>query len=218
MSSSLFNLHAWQSFSTISVQVFLVYLLAWHPPFHTPYISLPNHCLLFAAHAHTITTCFTIVLRLCHLILVSLNPILGTLSCSLTPHTHLTILISASWSATSFSFLMGQISLPCNILLRTQLLYKLPLPFNDISLLVSSGTTCLNLFHPIHILVSMAASASPSALNMSPKDIKFITTYFCLRSHYLKCEFNFGRSGPYLTARRISALQPYPFQTLASLY
>jgi len=34
----------------------LVYLLAWHPPFHTPYISSPNHCLLFAAHVHTITT------------------------------------------------------------------------------------------------------------------------------------------------------------------
>ena len=30
---------------------FLVYLLAFHPPLHTPYISLPNHCLLFATHA-----------------------------------------------------------------------------------------------------------------------------------------------------------------------
>jgi len=27
----------------------LVYLLAWYPPLHTPYISSPNHCLLFAA-------------------------------------------------------------------------------------------------------------------------------------------------------------------------
>jgi len=34
----------------------LVYLLAWHSPLHTPYISSPNHCLLFAAHAHTIAT------------------------------------------------------------------------------------------------------------------------------------------------------------------
>jgi len=31
----------------------LVYLLAWQPPLHTPYISSPNHCLLFTAHAHT---------------------------------------------------------------------------------------------------------------------------------------------------------------------
>jgi len=45
----------------------------WHPPLHTPYISSPNHCLLFAAHDHTITTCFAAVPRLCHLILVSLS-------------------------------------------------------------------------------------------------------------------------------------------------
>ena len=27
---------------------------ASYPPFHTPYISSPNHCLLFAAHSHII--------------------------------------------------------------------------------------------------------------------------------------------------------------------
>jgi len=32
---SCFNLHAWQSFSTISVQVSLVCLLAWQPPLRT---------------------------------------------------------------------------------------------------------------------------------------------------------------------------------------
>jgi len=73
----------------------LVYLWAWHPPLHSPYISSPNHCLLFATHAHTIPTCFAVVPRLCHLILVSLNPLVGILSCSFTPHIHLTILISA---------------------------------------------------------------------------------------------------------------------------
>jgi len=36
----------------------LVYLLAWHPPLHTPHISSPNHCLLFATHAHTICSLF----------------------------------------------------------------------------------------------------------------------------------------------------------------
>ena len=51
----------------------LVNLLAWHPPLHTPYISSPNHCLLFAAHAHTIAACFAVVPRLCHLIPVSLS-------------------------------------------------------------------------------------------------------------------------------------------------
>ena len=51
----------------------LVYLLAWHPPLHTPYISSPNHCLLFATHAHTIAACSAVVPRLCHLILVSFS-------------------------------------------------------------------------------------------------------------------------------------------------
>jgi len=41
---------------------FLVYLLAWHPLLHIPYISSLNHCLLFAAHARTIATCFAAVL------------------------------------------------------------------------------------------------------------------------------------------------------------
>ena len=58
-----------QSFFNFS----LVYLLTWHPPLHTPYISSPNHCLLFAAHAHTIAICFAVVPRLCYLILVSLS-------------------------------------------------------------------------------------------------------------------------------------------------
>ena len=48
---------------------------------------------------------------------LSLYLLLGILSCSFTPHIHLTILISARGSATSFSFLMGHVSFPCNILL-----------------------------------------------------------------------------------------------------
>ena len=46
------------------------------------------------------------------------------------------------------------------MLLRTQLLYNLPLIIKDMSLLVSSGTSCLNLFQPIRIQASTAASAS----------------------------------------------------------
>ena len=42
----------------------LVYLLVWNPLLHTPCISSPNHYLLFATHAHTITTCFAVVPRL----------------------------------------------------------------------------------------------------------------------------------------------------------
>ena len=90
----------------------------------------------------------------------SLSSLLGSLSFNLTPHIHLTILISARWSATTFSFLTGQVSLPCSMLLRTQLLYNLPLIIKGTSLLVSSGTSCLNLFQPIRIQASTAASAS----------------------------------------------------------
>jgi len=100
---------------------------------------------------------------------LSLSPLLGTLSFSLMLHIHLTILISTHWSATSFSFLVGQVSLPCNVVLHTQLLCNLPLIINDISLLVSNGTNCLNLFHRVQILVYPAALASPSTPNMLPK-------------------------------------------------
>jgi len=122
------SIHAPDSLFAQSLSKFsLVYLLIWHCSLHTPCISSSNHCLLFTAHAHTITTCFAAVPRLCHLILVSLNPLLGTQSFNLMPHIHLTILISACWIATSFSFLKGQVSLPCIILLCSQLLYNLPL-------------------------------------------------------------------------------------------
>jgi len=168
MASSLFNLRASSLFPQSLSKFSFIYLLVWHPPLHTPYISTSNHCLIFAAHAYTIATCFAVVPRLCHLNLVSLSTLYLELL-YLTPHIHLTILISAHWSATSVSFLTGQVSLLCNILLHTQLLYNLPLNINDISLLVSNGTNCLNLFHPIQILVSTAASASLSILNMSPK-------------------------------------------------
>jgi len=44
------------------------------------YISSPNQCLLFAAHAHTIAACFAIVSILYHLFLVFLStPLLGPL-------------------------------------------------------------------------------------------------------------------------------------------
>ena len=51
----------------------LFYLLVWSPPPHIPYISSPNQCLFFAAHAHTIATCFVVVSILYHLFLVFLS-------------------------------------------------------------------------------------------------------------------------------------------------
>jgi len=138
-------------FCTTSIQVLLVYHIVWNPSLHTPYISSLSHCLLFTTHAHTNATCFPVVTRLCHVFLISLSTLLRTLCFTLLSHIHLTIHISARFSATLFFFLTGQVSLPCNILLCIQLLYSLPLIMNDISILVSSGTNCLNLFYPIRI-------------------------------------------------------------------
>jgi len=45
----------------------LVYLLAWHHQLHTPYISSPNHCLLFAEHDNNFATYFAVIPRLCHI-------------------------------------------------------------------------------------------------------------------------------------------------------
>jgi len=67
----------------------LVYLLVWHPPLHTPYISSPNHCLLFAAHVHTVATCFAAVPRLCYLILVFFSTLY--LELYLLPQHHISI-------------------------------------------------------------------------------------------------------------------------------
>jgi len=52
---------------------YLVYLLVWSPPPRIPYISSPNQCLLFTAHANTIATCFAVVSILYHLFLVFLS-------------------------------------------------------------------------------------------------------------------------------------------------
>jgi len=133
----------------------LVYLFVWSP--------------LYATHDHTIAAYFAVVPRLYHPFLICLPALyLGLYFFALTSHVCLDILISARSSATSFYFLIGQVSLPCSILLHTQLLYSLPQLINYISVLVSNGTDCRNLFHLIRILASTAASASPSTLNMSP--------------------------------------------------
>jgi len=73
----------------------LVFLLVLDPKLHTQYTSSPDHHHLFAAHAHTNAACSAAIPMLCHLYLVSLNSLLGSLSFSLTTHIHLTILISA---------------------------------------------------------------------------------------------------------------------------
>jgi len=182
MALSLFNPHALQFFSTISLQVFfglplgLASSISYSIHFFTLSLSsfrktCPYHRNLFRCSTEIMSSSPSL----------PLNSLLGTLSCNFTPHTHLTILISALWSATSFSFLISQVSLPCNILFCKQLLYNLPLTVNHISLLVNNGTNCLKLFHPIQITVCTAASSSLSTLNETRNKNKILE----------KCKFQF---------------------------
>jgi len=119
MASSLFNLHAWQSFFTISLQVFfgqplgLAPFTSYYKHFFTQ--SLSSFCSTCSYHCN-LFCCSTEIMSPNPSL--SINPLLRTLSCSLILHIHLTILISARWSANSFFFLTGQVWLPCNVLLR----------------------------------------------------------------------------------------------------
>jgi len=83
VASSLFNLHAWQSFCTTSFQV-----LSWSGTLQFILHTFLHPIIVFATHAHTVTTCFAVVPRLCHLILVFLIPLPGTLSFTLMPLIH----------------------------------------------------------------------------------------------------------------------------------
>ena len=111
MASSLFSLRASQSSRTTSVQVLFGLLLGLGPS--------TSYCVHFFTQSSSSfrSTCpyqrslFCCNTNVCRLYLVSLSA--PYFSFNLTPHIHLTIFISARWSATTFSFLTGQVSLPC---------------------------------------------------------------------------------------------------------
>jgi len=133
----------------------LVYLLVWSSPPHIPYISSPNQCLLSATHAHAISTCFAVVQRLYHLFLVSQlitwDFIFYLNITHPSDHSHL-----CSLKCHLFSILIGQVSLPCSILLHTQLLYSLPLLINDISLYQLPDFISSNLDSGLHSCISIS--------------------------------------------------------------
>ena len=148
----------------------LVFLLVLDPQLHTPWISSPNHHLLFTAHAHTIDACSVVIPMLRHLYLISLSgPYLEISVFSLTPHIHrpMTILVSTRWSATSFSFLTGQISLPCNILLHTTTVQLSS--HNQWYVLIGKQWYQLPELIPTNSNSVLQISASPSTLCMSPR-------------------------------------------------
>ena len=99
MASTLFNPCAWQSFSTISLQVFFGLPLGLSPStsysIHFFTQSLSSFCDTCPYHRN-LFHCSTAIMTSNPSL--SLNSLLGILSCSFTPHIHLTILISARWS------------------------------------------------------------------------------------------------------------------------
>jgi len=108
IASSLINLCAWQSFSTISLQVFFGASLDLAPStsysiyfftqsFSSSRSTCPYHCNLFCCSTEIMLSNPSL----------SLNSLLGTLSCSSMPRIHLTILIFARQSATSFFLSYG---------------------------------------------------------------------------------------------------------------
>jgi len=115
IASSLFSLHAWQSFCTTSVHVLFGLPLGLEPctsfSVHFFTQSLSSFCNTCPYHRNLFCCSTKIILSIPNLSL-SLTSLLGTLSFTLTSHTHLTILISSHGSATLFSFLTGQVSLP----------------------------------------------------------------------------------------------------------
>ena len=115
IASSLFNLCAWQSFSTTSLQVLFSLPLGLGPSascsihfFTQSSSSFHNTC---PSH-HSLFCCNTIFF-IYSFKKISLHSLFGNLSFTLMPHIHLTILISAGWSANSFSFLTWIMKIVC---------------------------------------------------------------------------------------------------------
>ena len=109
IASSLFSLRAWQSFSTTSLQVLFGLPLGLGPfTFYSMHFftqsssSFRNtwsyHRSLFCCNTNAMSSIPSL----------SLSSLLGNLSFSLVPHIHLTILISARWSATHFLSLQAR--------------------------------------------------------------------------------------------------------------
>jgi len=158
IASSLHSCLVWQSFSVTSVQVFFGLHLGL-----TPSISRSMHFFTQSFSSFLKTCPCHLNLCRCSTVIISYIPnLLLEPVCYFNVTQPIIILISACWSVNSFSLFTGHVSLPCNIQLRTQLVYKT-------SLLVSRDTSCLNLCHPLRNLGSTAASASPSTLNMLPR-------------------------------------------------
>jgi len=110
IASSLFKVRAWQSFGTTTFHVLFGLSLGLEPStsysmhFFTQSVSSFRSTCPY--HRNLLCCSINIILPIPSLFL---NCLLESLSFTLTLHIHLTILISTRWSATSFSFLTGQV-------------------------------------------------------------------------------------------------------------
>jgi len=141
----VFTLCAWQSFCTTSLHVLFGLPLCLEPStsysihFFTQSVSsfrntCSYHCNLFCCSINIMSSIPSLSLSQ----LLTWNSVFYLNITHPSDYSHL-----CSLKCHLIFFLTGQVSLSCNILLRTQLLYSLPLLINDISLLVSNDTICL---------------------------------------------------------------------------
>ena len=105
MASSLFILHAWQSSRTTSLQVLFGLGPSTSYSIHFFTQSSSSFCST-CPYQHSLFCCN--INAMSSTPSLSLSSLLGSLSFSLTPHIHLTILISAHWSATTFLSLQAR--------------------------------------------------------------------------------------------------------------
>jgi len=109
--SSLFNLHAWRSFFTAFLKVPFCLPLGLGPS-----ASYVIHFFTQLSSSHNTCPYHCNLLVMSSILNLSLNSLVQNLSFALMLCIRLTILISARWSATSFSFLTGQVLLHCVLL------------------------------------------------------------------------------------------------------
>jgi len=151
---SIFNLRACQSFLH-NLSASHIWSASWNSTLDS-YISSPNHCILFAIHAHIIATCFSVVPRICHSILVSFSTL------------YLELFYLNIASISPFSTLPAEVP-PHLHSLQARYHFHATYHFSYYFSMLSIGTNCLTSVYPIRILASTAASVSPSTLNISPK-------------------------------------------------
>ena len=171
LASSLFSRSCLQSSLMVASQVFF-----GRPRGLLPSTSHPFQALLTQSDPSFLTTCpYHLSLFLLMQSVMSSSPVISLSSfveCrsrKLFPQSLLSILLSAVLILLSQSTVIGQVSLPYNMQLRTQEWKTLPFIFKEGALEVRKGESSRNFFHPLRIRADVAASAPPLPSSVSPR-------------------------------------------------